>query len=154
MLPFLARVAGQVTAVDVDLIPFGRMKAHINFPSNIEAHDALAMPLEKLPGESFDFITALDVLEHVDDLASTVRSLLRQLKPGGRLIVSQARRKISSTGTAAAWPARSIRAIITSAALPRSEGNWKHWRALNRLPRCIGRFLFSSFLLRWCRPQP
>jgi 2-polyprenyl-3-methyl-5-hydroxy-6-metoxy-1,4-benzoquinol methylase len=88
LLPFLAGVSRRVTALDVDLIPFGRMRAHVNFPSNIEAYDAQTMPLEKLSGESFDFITALDVLEHVDDLASTVRSLLWLLKPGGQLIVS------------------------------------------------------------------
>ncbi|MFN7971472.1 MAG: class I SAM-dependent methyltransferase [Acidobacteriota bacterium] len=37
---------------------------------------------------SFDVITILDVLEHIDDDAKVLASLLRALKPGGRLIVT------------------------------------------------------------------
>ncbi len=88
LLPFLSGIAANVIAVDVDLIPFERMKAQIDFPSNIEVHNTRSLPLDKLPAASFEIITALDVLEHVDDLSSTLTSLLRLLKPGGRLIVS------------------------------------------------------------------
>jgi 2-polyprenyl-3-methyl-5-hydroxy-6-metoxy-1,4-benzoquinol methylase len=88
LLPFLANIASNVIALDIDLIPFERMKEQIDFPSNIEVHDTRLFPLDQLPAASFDIITALDVLEHVDDLSSTLTSLLRLLKPGGRLIVS------------------------------------------------------------------
>jgi 2-polyprenyl-3-methyl-5-hydroxy-6-metoxy-1,4-benzoquinol methylase len=88
LLPFLGRIANNVVAVDIDLLPFERMKAHIDFPSNIEVHDTRSFALDRLPAASFDIITALDVLEHVDDLSATLKSLLRLLKPGGRLIVS------------------------------------------------------------------
>jgi 2-polyprenyl-3-methyl-5-hydroxy-6-metoxy-1,4-benzoquinol methylase len=88
LLPFLSDIADNVIAVDVDLIPFERMKAQINFPSNIEVHDTRSFPLDKLSAASFDIIIALDVLEHVDDLSSTLKSLLRLLKPGSRLIIS------------------------------------------------------------------
>lgn len=37
---------------------------------------------------SLDVIVSLEVLEHVDDLMSTVQLLYRSLKPGGRLVVS------------------------------------------------------------------
>jgi SAM-dependent methyltransferase len=40
-----------------------------------------------LPPDSFDFITALDVLEHVPDLSATVLHLGALLRPGGRLVV-------------------------------------------------------------------
>lgn len=40
------------------------------------------------PGESFDIILALDILEHLVDPWTTVRKLHSLLKPGGRLIVS------------------------------------------------------------------
>jgi 2-polyprenyl-3-methyl-5-hydroxy-6-metoxy-1,4-benzoquinol methylase len=88
LLPFLGKIASNVIALDIDLIPFERMKAQIDFPSNIEVHDVRAFPLVELPIMSFDMITALDVLEHVEDLSGTLTSLLRLLKPGGRLIVS------------------------------------------------------------------
>ncbi len=88
LLPFLSSIASNVIALDIDLIPLERMKAQIDFPSNIEVHDTRSLPLDKLPASSFDIITALDVLEHVDDLSSTLTGLLRLLKPDGRLIVS------------------------------------------------------------------
>ena len=88
LLPFLSGKADNVIAVDVDLIPFELMKAQIDFPPNIEVRDVHTFSLDQLPAASFDVITALDVLEHVDDLSSTLKSLLRLLRPGGRLIVS------------------------------------------------------------------
>ena len=88
LLPFLSSIAGNVIALDIDLIPFERMKAQIDFPPNIEVHDTHLFPLDQLPAASFEIITALDVLEHVDDLSNILTSLLRLLKPGGRLIVS------------------------------------------------------------------
>ena len=88
LLPFLGSIASNVIALDIDLIPFERMKAHIDFPPNLEVHDTRSFPLDKLPASSFDIITALDVLEHVDDLSGTLKHLLRLLKPGGRLVAS------------------------------------------------------------------
>ena len=88
LLPFLSSIASNVIALDIDLIPLERMKAQIDFPSNIEVHDTRSFSLDKLPAASFDIVTALDVLEHVEDLSATLKSLLRLLKPGGRLIVS------------------------------------------------------------------
>jgi len=88
LLPFLGKIASNVIALDIDLIPFECMKAQIDFPPSIEVHDTRSFPLDKLPAASFDIITALDVLEHVEDLSGTLTSLLRLLKSGGRLIVS------------------------------------------------------------------
>jgi ubiquinone/menaquinone biosynthesis C-methylase UbiE len=36
-----------------------------------------------VPSESFDFVNAMSVLEHVDDLSSALREVYRVLKPGG-----------------------------------------------------------------------
>ena len=88
LLPFLGSLAGAVIALDVDLVPFERMKACIDFPANVEVRDLHSFSLGLLPGASFDIITALDVLEHVEDLSGTLTDLLRLLKPGGRLIIS------------------------------------------------------------------
>lgn len=41
-----------------------------------------------LPDNSFDFVTALDVLEHVEDDHQAFRELLRITKPGGVILVT------------------------------------------------------------------
>jgi 2-polyprenyl-3-methyl-5-hydroxy-6-metoxy-1,4-benzoquinol methylase len=88
MLPFLARHAQRVLGLDVDLLPFRAMSRRLDFPANLEVSDAAQTPLESLPAASFDLITALDVLEHVDNLSATLNGLVCLLKPGGQLIVS------------------------------------------------------------------
>lgn len=88
LLPFLGKVAKRVVAADIDLNPLQRIKACVDFPTNLEVHELHTFPLNQLPAASFDVITALDVLEHVEHLTTTLMDLLRLLKPGGRLIVS------------------------------------------------------------------
>ena len=88
LLPFLAKHSQHVIGLDVDLLAYSLMSKRLNFPSSIEVRNVNQNPLSSLPAASFDLITALDVLEHVDDLASTLRDLMRLLKPGGWLVVS------------------------------------------------------------------
>ena len=88
LLPFLAAHSQRVLGLDVDLLAYNVMSKRLNFPNTIEVRDAKQNPLASLPAASFDLITALDVLEHVDDLSSTLRDLMRLLKPGGWLVVS------------------------------------------------------------------
>ena len=80
MLPFLGGPAAHAVALDVDPAPIVRMKKYITFPSPVEIHDTDLFPLDQLPAASFDFIAALDALEHVADLPGTLTSLLRLLK--------------------------------------------------------------------------
>lgn len=88
MLSFLARHGGQVTAMDIDLIPLERVRKYIPLPEHVRVVDANQVPISELAPGSFDLINALDVLEHVDNLPSTLSELMRLLKPGGRLLVS------------------------------------------------------------------
>lgn len=88
MLPFLAQHSRQVTAMDIDLLPLESLKKHIPLAENVRVLDANQTALSHLPLKSFDLISALDVLEHVDDLSTTLSDLLHLLKAGGRLIVS------------------------------------------------------------------
>ena len=88
MLPFLCNLAQQVTALDVDLQPFERMRSQIDFPTNLNVQDAKLVKVTDWPAAQFDLIVALDVLEHVKDLDSVLASLLRLLAQGGRLVVS------------------------------------------------------------------
>lgn len=88
MLPFLSKVCTEVVAADVDLLPLERMKPHIPLAANVQEWDAAGPAMAQAAEASFDLIIALDVLEHVKDLPSTLALLLRLLKRGGQLIVS------------------------------------------------------------------
>jgi 2-polyprenyl-3-methyl-5-hydroxy-6-metoxy-1,4-benzoquinol methylase len=88
MLPFLAQHGRQITAIDIDLIPLQHIRKHIPLAENVQVLDATQTSLSQLPPNSFDLINALDVLEHVEDLSTTLGELLKLLKPGGRLVVS------------------------------------------------------------------
>jgi 2-polyprenyl-3-methyl-5-hydroxy-6-metoxy-1,4-benzoquinol methylase len=88
MLPFLAQNSRRVTAMDVDLTPLQRIQKYISLASNVQVVDSSTSPLTGLPDHAYDFIVALDVLEHVADLPRTLSELLNLLKPGGQIIVS------------------------------------------------------------------
>ncbi len=88
MLPFLAEVSKQVIATDIDLLPLENMIRHIPLAANVQVHDAAKTPIAHLGAASFDLVIALDVLEHVRDLAGTLTELMSLLKPGGQLVVS------------------------------------------------------------------
>ena len=88
MLPFLCQLSEQVIAMDIDLVPFERVSHERAFPANLTAHDARNTNLKDLPKTSFDLIVATDVLEHVEDLPSTLTDLQALLKPAGKIIIS------------------------------------------------------------------
>ena len=88
MLSFLARQGKIVTAIDIDLLPLERVRQHIPLAANVEVLDAKQIPISQLTAGAYDLINALDVLEHVDDLPTTLTQLLKLLKAGGQLLVS------------------------------------------------------------------
>jgi 2-polyprenyl-3-methyl-5-hydroxy-6-metoxy-1,4-benzoquinol methylase len=88
MLPFLCGISDRVTAMDIDLLPFERISQHRSFPANLEVHDARRVTLKDLPDTTFDLIIATDVLEHVEDISSTLADMKSLLKPGGQIIIS------------------------------------------------------------------
>ncbi|MEI8130965.1 MAG: class I SAM-dependent methyltransferase [Leptolinea sp.] len=88
LLPYLAEHSQYVLGLDIDLQPYERIQKYISFPSHIEVFDCREHPLPDYPPNSFDLITALDVLEHVTNLSTIFNQLMALLKPGGRLIIS------------------------------------------------------------------
>jgi 2-polyprenyl-3-methyl-5-hydroxy-6-metoxy-1,4-benzoquinol methylase len=88
MLPFLSNVSQSVIAADVDLVPLDHMIQHVPPSPNVRVLDIATESLSEAAAGSLDLIIALDVLEHVRDLAETTDQLLRLLKAGRQLIVS------------------------------------------------------------------
>lgn len=88
MLPFLCGISARVTAMDIDLLPFERVRRLRAFPANLQVRDARAVTLKDLPESSFDLIVATDVLEHVNDLAGTLNAMKELLIPGGQVVIS------------------------------------------------------------------
>jgi len=88
MLPFLCGISARVTAMDIDLLPFERVKQQRPFPANLQTHNAREITLKDLPQASFEVIVATDVLEHVDDISGTLADMKNLIKPGGQVIIS------------------------------------------------------------------
>lgn len=81
---FMALAAGKgwdVEGVDVSLFA-----VQVAREKGLKAHLGTIDSLS-LPPESFDVVTAFDVLEHVRDLRSFLEAIHAVLKPGGRLIL-------------------------------------------------------------------
>lgn len=119
MLPFLAGISKQVIAMDVDLLPIQSVQKYIPLANNVQIKDAAKINISDLPKNSFDLIIALDVLEHVQDLPTTLSELFSLLKPNGQLIVSgptenilyQLGRKIAGPEYSGAYHERGIAEI-------------------------------------------
>ncbi|WP_030348018.1 methyltransferase [Streptomyces sp. NRRL S-1022] len=75
---------GQVVATDIDT---SRLTAAARPPVQIRVHDVGA---EEPPGDGFDLVHARLVLVHVPDRERALRSMIKALRPGGRLLIEDA----------------------------------------------------------------
>ncbi len=80
-MKYLARY-GQVTGADLSstALNFCRARGH---------HRLIKAPVEHLPipDNTFDMVSALDIIEHLDDDVTALREIHRVLKPGGRVFI-------------------------------------------------------------------
>ncbi|MGW1600579.1 methyltransferase domain-containing protein [Streptomyces eurythermus] len=76
--------AGQVVATDIDT---SRLAPAAHPPVQVRVHDVGA---EEPPGEDFDLVHARLVLVHVPDRERALRSMIKSLRPGGRLLIEDA----------------------------------------------------------------
>lgn len=83
----LANNGYKVTATDLDFGPLSLIKEKIAFPSSIDFIEGDIINHD-LPNNSFDFIFALDVLEHIENLSDYIELFKRLLTPNGVIIVS------------------------------------------------------------------
>ena len=72
---------GKVVATDLDT---SRLAPAARPPVEVRVHDVGA---EEPPGDEFDLVHARMVLSHVPDRERALRSMIKALRPGGRLLV-------------------------------------------------------------------
>jgi 2-polyprenyl-6-hydroxyphenyl methylase/3-demethylubiquinone-9 3-methyltransferase len=85
----LARQGGRVTGIDVAARVLATARLHLH-ESGLSV-DYRRITVEELAAEApgaFDIVTCMEMLEHVPDPASIVRSIERLLKPGGQAFFS------------------------------------------------------------------
>ncbi|MFF2994091.1 methyltransferase [Streptomyces sp. NPDC057950] len=75
---------GKIVATDIDT---SWAAAAARTPVEVRVHDVAA---EEPPGEGFDLVHARLVLVHVPDKERALRSMIKALRPGGRLLVEDA----------------------------------------------------------------
>ncbi|MFD5569305.1 methyltransferase domain-containing protein [Streptomyces cadmiisoli] len=86
LVPWLAKKVGptgKVVATDVDT---SWVTTLARPPIEVRVHDVAA---QEPPGERFDLVHARLVLSHVPDPERALRSMVRALRPGGRLLVEE-----------------------------------------------------------------
>jgi 2-polyprenyl-3-methyl-5-hydroxy-6-metoxy-1,4-benzoquinol methylase len=89
----LAMRGFNVTSLDIDAEVLASYRSKYDWPDVtkhrlIASSDNLFDGLREIGGETFDLITAFDVLEHLDDPMTALVTLCRHLKPTGKLFIT------------------------------------------------------------------
>jgi polyprenyldihydroxybenzoate methyltransferase/3-demethylubiquinol 3-O-methyltransferase len=111
--PEVIAVAKRHQRTDPLLMEPGRLTYH-NIPVE-------ALPLPKTPSEGFDIVSLFEVIEHIQQPAPFLRSILQHLKPGGWFIGST----IARTGTS--WFTTKFMAEEVLRMVPRGTHDWNQY---------------------------
>ncbi|CAM9285565.1 unnamed protein product [Chrysoparadoxa australica] len=85
----LARLEGDVMGIDPSQENINVAREHAAGDNLTRGIDYQAKTVEELDSEGvFDLVCALEVLEHVNDVNGFIKSLARQVKPGGTIAIS------------------------------------------------------------------
>jgi SAM-dependent methyltransferase len=83
----LAERFDQVDAIDIEPDRLADFRALLQPGDNVTVHDMSADELT-FAEETFDVVTAIEVMEHVGDVDAVLREVARVLVPGGRFLVT------------------------------------------------------------------
>ena len=85
----LAQRGAMVTGIDMGDAPLGVAKLHqLESGLSIDYHKSTAEDFAKDHENAFDFVTCLEMLEHVPDPSSVVSACAKMVKPGGHVFFS------------------------------------------------------------------
>jgi 2-polyprenyl-6-hydroxyphenyl methylase/3-demethylubiquinone-9 3-methyltransferase len=117
----MARLGFAVTGIDAT--PATIETARLHAEQSRLAIDYRAVPVEDLAesGEQFDAVLAMEIVEHVADLAAFLAATAKVLKPGGILVVATLNR------TSKAYLLAVVGAEYVLRWLPRGTHDWKRF---------------------------
>lgn len=144
----LARLGAQVVGVDASPGNVAAARLHAQ-AQGVAVDYRLGEPAQVLaPGEVFDVVLALEVVEHVDDVAAFVDTVARRVRPGGLLIASTIDRTWKSFVFAI------VGAEYVLRVLPRGTHEWSRFVRPTELAADVGRSGLQQRDLRGMRYLP
>ncbi|MBI4345385.1 MAG: methyltransferase domain-containing protein, partial [Elusimicrobia bacterium] len=87
-LDAMGRLYPELELTGVDAYPDNIRIARLLYPERASSFRCESVYALDLPDASFDFVTFLEVLEHVDRPVDAVRQLNRVIAPGGHIVLS------------------------------------------------------------------
>lgn len=114
----LCRLGANVTGIDPGLETVAAARAHAASQGLSIEYCATTIEDVTEAGETFDAVTALEVLEHVPDPTAFIATCARAVRPGGALVVSTINR------TAKSYALAIVAAEYVLRWLPRGTHDW------------------------------
>lgn len=115
----MARLGARVTGIDAAEENLSIASAHAETSGLEIAYRATPVEALAESGETFDVVLAMEVVEHVEDVALFLESCARCVAPGGLIVLSTLNR------TARAWALAVVGAEYVLGWLPRGTHDWK-----------------------------
>ena len=144
----LARLGAQVVGVDASPGNIAAARLHAA-AQGVTLDYRLGEPANALlPDEQFDVVLALEVVEHVSDVAAFVKTAANSVAPGGLLFASTLDRTWKSYLFAI------VGAEYVLRVLPRGTHQWKQFVRPAELADVVGRSGLQQFDLRGMRYSP
>lgn len=144
----LARLGAQVVGVDASPGNVAAARLHAQ-AQGVAVDYRLGEPTQVLaPGERFDVVLALEVVEHVSDVSAFVSTVAGSVAPGGLLVASTIDRTWKS------WLFAIVGAEYVLGVLPRGTHQWSRFVRPTELAAAVARSGLQQRDLRGMRYVP
>lgn len=144
----LARLGAQVVGVDASQGNIEAARLHASAQGVTVDYRLGESEAVLAPDERFDVVLALEVVEHVSDVAAFVQTVARSVSPGGLLFVSTIDRTWKSFVFAI------VGAEYVLRVLPRGTHHWRQFVRPAELAAAIDGFGFTQIDLRGMQYNP